>query len=625
MRYANAKARYDGLIQSYSDDIDGQIQAMTDYFKLRTGQDGNITLIETNTGKEAFLLSEGVVFDNEGFIDKSQVTDKPLIIIDEEGDKKMISYRDINKVIDQSSAQECIAYHAEEIRNTVAAQVEQEANTPSRDEVQEAINNVQVEDVVQLNINNNPVTATVQSINPNTGEIVVQLEKPILNEQGKEQRVFSFPADQFTAALIKQDNTQQAAEPIQTEVVQQQAAPVAEAQTQPAAEAQANAPKVVQTEPAPVKEYPRDKEGFIDYTQITEPQDFAEALMSEFNSEDANAILDDYIAETQKAVKAAEKEKDPIKRRRKIVAEQAKSYRYAKIKDIINKANEQEQVEATTQTVVDQPEVKQEQEKGADEIQPIGEGVFGKIYDQFKGKVKEGIDFLLEKRDGDLLGVFHRTDVGDIDLVWGSTAASNGLEHIIEKHIVRQNDFKDIDELADVLDDVIANGIATRENADKIVLEKDGYRVVIGKQIRDNKGNVTETKNWVITGFDTKRSEKEKTLSGKTLTTPLSNPEADGVTLPSNSVSDSEDTTNSENSNTQEQNISETRERLNRMLAKELGSLEYRNEENKSNHIKVITAEEQTDRVQKTVDIHPPKSVISVHFLSCFISKAVQG
>jgi len=378
LRYANAKARYDGLIQSYSDDIDGQIQAMTDHVNLRTGQDGNITLIETNTGKEAFLLSEGVVFDDEGFIDKSQVTDKPLIIIDEEGNKKMISYRDINKVIGQSNAQEHIAYQAEEIRNTVAAQVEQEANTPSQDEVQEAINNVQVEDVVQLNINNNPVTATVQSVNPNTGEIVVQLEKPILNEQGKEQRVVSFPADQFTAALVKQDNTQQATEPIQTEVAQQQAAPVAEVQTQPAAEAQANAPKVVQTEPAPVKEYPRDKEGFIDYTQITEPQDFAEALMSEFNPEDATAILDDYIAETQKAVKAAEKEKDPIKRRRKIAAEQAKAERYAQIKDIINKANEQEQAEVTTQEVVDQPEVEQEQEKGADEIQPIGEGAFGK-------------------------------------------------------------------------------------------------------------------------------------------------------------------------------------------------------------------------------------------------------
>jgi hypothetical protein len=307
LRYANAKARYDGLIQSYSDDIDGQIQGMTDYFNSRTGQDGNITLIETNTDKKAFLLSEGVVFDNEGLIDKSQVTDKPLIIIDEEGNKKMISYRDINKVIGQSNAQEHIAYQAEEIRNAVAAQVEQEANTPSRDEVQEAINNVQVEDVVQLNINNNPVTATVQSVNPNTGEIVVQLEKPILNEQGKEQRVVSFPADQFTAALIKQDNTQQAAEPIQTEIAQQQAAPVAEAQTQPAAavqpiqtESTEQPTSEAETQSQPVKEFPKDKEGFIDYTQITEPQDFAEALMSEFNPEDATVILDDYIAETQK-------------------------------------------------------------------------------------------------------------------------------------------------------------------------------------------------------------------------------------------------------------------------------------------------------------------------------------
>jgi hypothetical protein len=594
LRYANAKARYDGLIQSYSDDIDGQIQAMTDYFNSRTGQDGNITLIETNTGKEAFLLSDGVVFDDEGFIDKSQVTDKPLIIIDEEGNKKMISYRDINKIIGQSDAQEHIAYQADKIRNTVAAQVEQEANTPSQDEVQEAINNVQVEDVVQLNINNSPVTATVQSVNPNTGEIVVQLEKPILNEQGKEQRVVSFPADQFTAALVKQDNTQQAAEPVQTEVAQQQAAPVAEAQTQPAAEAQANAPKAVQTEQIPVKEYPKDKEGFIDYTQITEPQDFAEALMSEFNSEDANAILDDYIAETQKAVKAAEKEKDPIKKRRKVAAEQAKAERYAQIKDIINRANEQEQVETTTQEVVDQPKVEQEQEKGADEIQPIGEGAFGKIYDQFEGKVKEGINFLLEKRDGDLLGVFHRTDVGDIDLVWGSTAASNGLEHIIEKHIVRQNDFKDIDELAVVLDDVIANGDIVKEKWDKVTLEKDGYKVVISRNVRDNKGNILGEKNWVVTAFDSVRGQKEKTSSATTQVTPDSDNESRAVAL--EEVSDSEDTTNSENSNTQEQNISETRERLNRMLAKELGSLEYRNEENKSNHIKVITAEEQTDR-----------------------------
>ncbi len=174
-------------------------------------------------------------------------------------------------------------------------------------------------------------------------------------------------------------------------------------------------------------------------------------------------------------------------------------------------------------------------------VKPIGEGVFGKIYDQFRGRAKDAINFLLKNKGGDLLGVFNRPDVGDIDLVWGSKDANNGLEHIIEKHIVKQNDFRDTDELADVLDDVIANGVSTRENKDKVVLEKDGYKVVIGKQVRDNKGNVIESKNWVITGFDTKRSEKEKTLPGKTLTTPLSNPEAGGVTLPPSSVSESKD------------------------------------------------------------------------------------
>ena len=94
-------------------------------------------------------------------------------------------------------------------------------------------------------------------------------------------------------------------------------------------------------------------------------------------------------------------------------------------------------------------------------------------------------------------------------MVWGSTAASNGLEHIIEKHIVRQNDFKDIDELADVLDDVIANGDIVKEKWDKVTLEKDGYKVVISRNVRDNKGNILGEKNWVVTAFDSVRGQKE--------------------------------------------------------------------------------------------------------------------
>ena len=62
---------------------------------------------------------------------------------------------------------------------------------------------------------------------------------------------------------------------------------------------------------------------------------------------------------------------------------------------------------------------KEEAEKQMDdeEPKPVGSGVFGNIYNQFKGKVKEAFDFLMKHKGGDLLGVFHRKDVGDIDLV----------------------------------------------------------------------------------------------------------------------------------------------------------------------------------------------------------------
>ena len=78
---------------------------------------------------------------------------------------------------------------------------------------------------------------------------------------------------------------------------------------------------------------------------------------------------------------------------------------------------------------------KEEAEKQMDdeEPKPVGSGVFGNIYNQFKGKVKEAFDFLMKHKGGDLLGVFHRKDVGDIDLVWGDE--NGGLAHILNKHV----------------------------------------------------------------------------------------------------------------------------------------------------------------------------------------------
>ena len=207
------------------------------------------------------------------------------------------------------------------------------------------------------------------------------------------------------------------------------------------------------------------------------------------------------------------------------------------VKRLIDYGTEEEQQrairEATEQrkASVQQNEPVSESDEG-NEPRPIGTSVFGKVYDQFKGKVKEAIEFLVNHKSGNLLGVFHRDDIGDISLVWGDS--KGGLEHIIKRHIEDQNDFRNIEEAAKVIQQTIDNGAITRENKDKVVIDYNDYRVAIQKQTRDTNGNVIENGNWVVTAFDKSRSKKEKASSEKTLTTPPSNRETNGVTLPLN-------------------------------------------------------------------------------------------
>ena len=247
------------------------------------------------------------------------------------------------------------------------------------------------------------------------------------------------------------------------------------------------------------------------------------------------------IATEEAERKAAEaRERAEKEEKTRIEAEKKEAERIA-----AEKAEEEARVEAekkaeeeriAKQKTEEAESDKEEAEKRMDdeEPKPVGSGVFGNIYNQFKGKVKEAFDFLMKHKGGDLLGVFHRKDVGDIDLVWGDHGG--GLAHIIRRHIIEQNDFKNVDEIQKVIEDVIRNGLIVRENKDKINIEYNGYRVSIKKTIRDSKGNVVENKNWIVTAFDKSKPKHEKRnpSSSETLTTPSANQKADGVTLPSN-------------------------------------------------------------------------------------------
>lgn len=154
-----------------------------------------------------------------------------------------------------------------------------------------------------------------------------------------------------------------------------------------------------------------------------------------------------------------------------------------------------------------------------EEIKPIGKGVFGNIYDQFKGKVKAAFDFLIKHKSGDLLGVFHREGFGDIDLVWGDD--KKGLQHIINDHIlVKDPDFQNIEETVSRINDIIMSGVIVKEGEAKIVFEKDGYRVVISKNIHGEK------KNWILTSYDSTNGKgkiKERLSDNTTTITPGAN------------------------------------------------------------------------------------------------------
>ena len=141
----------------------------------------------------------------------------------------------------------------------------------------------------------------------------------------------------------------------------------------------------------------------------------------------------------------------------------------------------------------------EEAEQG--EPKPIGKGAFGSIYDQFKGKVKEAFDFLLKHKTGYLVGVFHRDEIGNIDLVYGDAPNAyngKGLAHIIRKHVETLKDFSSVDDAVKTITDVIENGeVKDGSVPNTYDIEKGNYRVVVAAD---------ENGNWVLTAFDYIRS-----------------------------------------------------------------------------------------------------------------------
>lgn len=130
------------------------------------------------------------------------------------------------------------------------------------------------------------------------------------------------------------------------------------------------------------------------------------------------------------------------------------------------------------------------QEGSEGRIEPVGNGPFGPIYDQFRGDAQGAIRFLSEQQDGEAIAALNHPDVGDIGLVWGKpgTAKSNGygLSKLVKFHP------EVLDNLQDILNDM---QVATRSD-NRINLESPTHKAAVRLEWDG------ERKNWLLTAFE---------------------------------------------------------------------------------------------------------------------------
>ena len=133
-------------------------------------------------------------------------------------------------------------------------------------------------------------------------------------------------------------------------------------------------------------------------------------------------------------------------------------------------------------------------------------------------KPKEALDFLINKKNGQVRNAWERDDIGDIDIVYGKKAF--GLKHIIGKHVGitedgKEKDFKDEKELTSTVDKLLREGKLIKDYVDengfrKRILSLGKHALVITQTIVvDDEDNLKE-KRWIVTSYDPTRTMREK-------------------------------------------------------------------------------------------------------------------
>lgn len=251
------------------------------------------------------------------------------------------------------------------------------------------------------------------------------------------------------------------------------------------------------------KEIPLTKAGKPDYNAMleTDPEMFASEWEKRSTPEKAKATLERQSENIGKRIETlqgkVEKETDLNKiadiedeiadllHRKEIVDEVIKSRYTSRVIEIVEEAAPKVQ-DNTTNVQTQNEDILEFKE----EIEPVGRGFFGNIYDQFRGKAKEAIHFLLQRKEGEAIGALHHPEVGDIDLVWGKEGSGKsdglGLAKLSKYHP------EVLDKLQEILDEMKV--IKRTEN--RVNLESDTHKAAVRLEWDGKR------KNWLLTAFE---------------------------------------------------------------------------------------------------------------------------
>ena len=153
------------------------------------------------------------------------------------------------------------------------------------------------------------------------------------------------------------------------------------------------------------------------------------------------------------------------------------------------------------------------------DIKPIGEGAFGPIYDQFKGKPQEAIEFLLAIKRGEAIGALYHNDIGEIDLVWGYEGTGHsdgfGLSKLAKFH----------PEVLGNLQQILNDMQVVSRNSNRVNLESSRYKAAV-RLTWDN-----QSKKWLLTAFEKRNSAIDNTTD--TIETAINGKQNDTTTLQS--------------------------------------------------------------------------------------------